>query len=473
MGLGRRLSLGIVTILALGSSLVAQPAQSTDSANWPAYLFDRGHSSYNALATAITTSNAASLKLYWTFKAAPPTMVGQPPAGFFASPTVYGGRVYIGANTGVFYALDLASKSVVWSRFLGFIPNYTCGKRGITATATVTPDLSRGGELTVYVSGGDGYLYALRASDGAIVWQSVVGVPAPNKNDYYNWSSPVVSNGRVYVGLTSQCDNPLIRGGAIGYLQATGERIGTYFTTVPSRVGACVWSSPAVNAQDQVFVTTGNGRVEDDGQSIVRIDGPTMQRQEAWQVPASETVSDSDFGASPTLFSASIQGVQTAMIGACNKNGIYYALRQSQMASGPVWRFQAAAGNKNGQTACLAAAIWDGSRLFVAGSPTTIGGVSYQGSIRQLDPATGTPIWARGLAGIILGSPTLDGAGVIAAGTYDADGTNSVYLLNASNGTVLKELSFGSTRVFAQPVFADGYLFVARTGGGGLTVYGP
>lgn len=452
--------------------ILTSPAQGVGEANWPAYMFGANHSSFNAAATAITPANAAALNVYWKWKAAPATMTGQPPPGLFATPVVVNGRVYIGANTGVFYVLDLATKTVVWSKFLGFVAHHTCGKRGITSTATVVPDPSRGGQLTVYVAGADGYIYALRASDGATVWQSVVGIPSTTKNDYYNWASPAVLNGRVYMGLTSQCDAPLIRGGVIGYSQATGTSLGTYFAMSANRVGGGVWSSPAVNAQNQVFVTTGTGRV-DDAESIVRIDGPTMTRQEAWQIPTSEAIADSDFGGSPTLFDAIIQGVSTPLVGGCNKNGIFYALRQTQFASGPVWRFQAADPSRFGETACLAAGIWDGSRLFVAGSPTTVGGVHFQGAVRRLDPATGVPIWERGLNGVILGTPTMNGAGVIAAGTYDADGTNSVYLLNASNGSLLQEFPMGTSRVFAQPVFADTYLLIARTGGPGLTIYRP
>ena len=82
-------------------------------------------------------------------------------------------------------------------------------------------------------------------------------------------------------------------------------------------------------------------------------------------------------------------------------------------------------------------------------------------------------IWEKGLNGVILGTPTLDGAGVIAAGTYNGSGTpNSVYLLNSSNGQVLKTINMAGSKVFAQPVFADGYLFIASTASG-LQVFRP
>jgi hypothetical protein len=61
--------------------------------------------------------------------------------------------------------------------------------------------------------------------------------------------------------------------------------------------------------------------------------------------------------------------------------------------------------------------------------------------------------------------------GIIAAGTYNINGIdpNFVYLLDASNGAVVKRISPGGP-VFPQPVFADTHLFVA-TSAGTLTAY--
>ena len=78
-----------------------------------------------------------------------------------------------------------------------------------------------------------------------------------------------------------------------------------------------------------------------------------------------------------------------------------------------------------------------------------------------------------------MGSPTLNGAGVLAAGTYNiTDLTqNAVYLLNASNGNILTTMPETNTIVFPQPVFAGTHLFVATAGGttseGVLTAFTP
>ena len=43
---------------------------------------------------------------------------------------------------------------------------------------------------------------------------------------------------------------------------------------------------------------------------------------------------------------------------------------------------------------------------------------------------------------------------------------NVIYLLNASDGRILATLGSGDAPVFAQPTFADNYLFAATVGQG-------
>jgi outer membrane protein assembly factor BamB len=106
-------------------------------------------------------------------------------------------------------------------------------------------------------------------------------------------------------------------------------------------------------------------------------------------------------------------------------------------------------------------------RLFVAGNLTTINGTSFAGSVRAFNPADGSIIWERGLTGgPIMGTPTLNGSGVLAAGTYNLPDTsmNAVYLLASSNGNILATIPQPDNIVFAQPVFAGNHLFVANAG---------
>jgi hypothetical protein len=73
-----------------------------------------------------------------------------------------------------------------------------------------------------------------------------------------------------------------------------------------------------------------------------------------------------------------------------------------------------------------------------------------------VDPATGTPIWQDGLTGLVIGSPSLDGGGVLAVQAYSSTGT--LALIGAATGAVLATITTGAE--FGQPVFADNMLLV-------------
>jgi outer membrane protein assembly factor BamB len=472
----RTRAMAVAAVVCAGLAVVAaqtQPAGAASFINWPGYLYGPSHSS-SSPATAITPANAAILKRAWGWRCAAPTISGQPSAGFVASPSVYNGTIYIGCKTGIFYALNETIGAVVWTRMLGYVTKKTCGARGISSTASIAIDPATS-KPTVYVAGGDGNLYALDAATGVVVWKSVIDLPSPTKNDYYDWSSPAIANGLVYIGVSSQCDQPLVAGAGLkAYDLGTGALTQTYLTMPAAQLGGSIWSSAAVDANGSAFVTTGNdvpgASLPGDSSSIVSLNATTLARTGGWRIPTSQQVPDNDWAASPTVFHATIGGKPTEMVTACNKNGFLYAFKASSITPGPVWTFQVGAGTGNGVLSCLGAAIWNGTNLFEPGNATTINGTAYNGSMRELNPATGAPIWQTGLPGIILGSPALDAGGVIAAATFGPGTTNGTYLLNATNGAILKLIRI--SKEFSQPIFADGLLILA-TQGGGVNVYKP
>ena len=465
----------------VGAALTAQaaPPSATKQAiagfiNWPGYLYGASHSSFSA-ATAITPATVAHLRRKWAFKSPGGTVTGQPGGKFTSSPTVYNGMVYIGSNNGTFFALNEATGSVIWSQPLGWVPKLTCGGAlGISSTATIATDPATG-LPTVYVSGGSGYLYALDAATGTIVWKSVVALQSPTQNDYYDWSSPTVVDGLVYLGVASQCDVPLVAdAGLNAYDMSTGALTATYRTMAPGVAGGSIWSSAAVDAAGEVFVTTGNdvkgSTTPGNSSSIVALAGTTLNRDSAWRIPNANQVGDDDWASSPTVFQATLSGVPTEMVGACNKNGYFYAMNAASLTPGPVWSYQVGAGTPSGAQSCLGATIWDGTDLYQPGNATTINGTKYPGSVRELDPSTGTAIWQTGLNGVVIGSPAKDAGGVIAASTYSPSANTGTYLINAADGSILRFIKLGAE--FAQPVFADNYLFLATHSNGVLSAYG-
>jgi polyvinyl alcohol dehydrogenase (cytochrome) len=464
---------GLAGLVLSASAAVAKPAPAEAATgpalDWPQYLHGPQHSSVSA-ATAFTPSNAASASQVWHWQ--PPTVTGKPSPRLDASPIVAAGRVYIGAESGRFYALNESTGAVVWSRQLDTEPKGTCPARGITATAAVKPDPVTG-TSTVYVSGAR-YTYALTAATGALVWKTEIGPPSTaNPDAYYNWSSPTVAGGHIYVGLSSSCDDPLIRGGLVELDQHTGQALHTWYTVPSGSVGGSIWSSAAASTSGtDVWVSTGNecdptvntcpsGNQIGHSLSIVHLSA-SLALLQAWQAPGTAgNGQDWDFGSSPALLGS---GSPPPDVGACNKNGHYYALAASPLGNTPLWT-DVIGSPANSDNSCLASSVWNGQTgaLYIGGDPTTIGGISYGGSLRQVSPATGAYIWQTGLPCAVMGSPSLDSAGVLAAGTYlcPTGNTPGAYLINAATGAILKSLPVGSSRVYAQPVFAQGTLFVA------------
>ncbi len=443
-------------VFAVVSSAVATAAAGPRSSSlstahaprdWPAYLNGPQHTSYAASQTVVTPTTARNLVQAWHF---------DPKVTFLPSPTVAGGAIFIGSNPGWFYKLKEATGAVMDKRFIGHQPRKTCGAIGSVATATVAAD-PRNHRLTVYVAGADGYLYALNASNLALKWKAVIGLPSATVSDYFNWSSPTVANGKIYVGVSSECDNPLVRGGVIAFNQASGKKLAQFYSVPRGDVGGSVWSSVAVAPGGDVFVSTGNGPVTDQllgySESILKLAPTTLKVLGRFQVPASQVGNDSDFGASPVVFGK--------YVGACNKDGIFYLLNQSTMKV----RWERAIGVPANKTTgqCIATPAYNGRFLYFGGNQITIKGVTYPGSVQERNPGNGSLVWETALSSGITGSPSLDRGGVLAVPTYSAGPSANLYLLKAASGRVVRALIRGAD--FAQSVYANNWLFTANNDG--------
>jgi hypothetical protein len=447
-----------------------QPAALTiQPYDWPTYLRNQQHSSGNFSVPGITLGNVSKLRTLWSWSA--------PVSGdnLLASPTIAAGMVFLGTTSGRIYALNELTGSAIWSKQLDVVPAKLGGcnqSTGISGTASVAPD-PRTGLLTVYVAGGR-FLYALDAATGAQRWRALVG-PANSLNTvgYRNWASPTVAGGVVLMGLSSNCDAPLIRGGVQAFNQATGATTGSYFTVPAGKVGGSVWSSVASDGKS-AWVTTGNpdprGTHVYDSYSIVRLVLPGLVKVDKSTVTLPITA-DKDFGSSPTLFAAILRGTTTLMVGACNKNGVYYAWRSGNLAAGPVWHDQV--GNtSNEPDMCLTSGAWDFPRneLYIAANSTTINGKKVAGSVRQVDPATGAYHWQTALPCVPLVSPSLNGSSnLLAVSTWCTSGTSRTYVLNAANGAIVASYVQPS-ETFVQPVWSASALFIGGSFGPGKLV---
>src|SRR5215469_11552532 len=183
-----------------------------------------------------------------------------------------------------------------------------------------------------------------------------------------------------------------------------------------------------------------------------------------WQVPAALLTDDSDFGSTPTLFTAVIGGMPHAMIGVANKNGYYYALDRTDLSAGPVWSVQLAVGG-----ACpdcgdgsISPSAFDGTLLYAAGGTTTINGTTCTSSVAAINPANGTFAWQR----CFTTGPIL-GAVFAAPGIIVTDTQTSVNVLSASTGITLFQYQDGSSSsyFYGAPIIAGGMLYAPNADG--------
>ena len=322
--------------LAIPAAAAGAGQHAVTSTDWPAYEHGSYHRSTSYGDPAITPANAATLHAAWTFTAGRSTATGAPGPSFDASPVVANGVAYIGSRSGIFTAIRISNGTLLWRRQLDFGQASQCPARGTIATANVLADPVTHA-LTVYAPGSH-YLYALNPQTGAVKWKTAIGPATPDgEQHWYNWSSPTVVGGKIYLGLGSDCDAVKIRGGEVQLDQHTGKLLHSWYDVPAGVVGGTVWSSSASDGKS-VWVSTGNPASSAtqvyDAYSVVRLDAATFTKQDKW-TGTFPLGADLDFGSSPTLFVASLNGVATNMVGACNKNGVYYAWRAAALSAGP------------------------------------------------------------------------------------------------------------------------------------------
>lgn len=444
-----------------GKQPVAHAATSSD---WATYNYDLAGSGDNTAETTLQQGNFSQLTLKWTAHGA---------SGISAQPIAVGNVVYWGSWDGNLHATTITGTNAgknLWSVNLGVTTGGKgCNPRtiGIGSTAAygtigTTPVVYIGGGGNDTTGGGHDYIYAVNATNGAIIWKTVIG-SAP---DDFAWSSPVVYKGSVFYGVASLADCPLTRGRMLKLDATTGKQQAIFFDVPSGCVAGGIWGAPSIDsATDRLYVPTGTptpscrGKPGDYSMSLLELNTADLSYVASWQVPASQESKDGDFGSVPTLFTATIGGQTRAMVGVANKNGIFYAFDRTNIAAGPVWEKMIALSKGGPQSGggSIAPAVWDGKALYVAGGNTTISGASCKGSVRALNPASGAFIWESCLTGPVLGSlAAIPGVVVAMTGT-------KVLALNAATGQTLFSHTDSSGKVYWAPAsIANGYLFAAN-----------
>ncbi|MEO7003065.1 MAG: PQQ-binding-like beta-propeller repeat protein [Ktedonobacterales bacterium] len=426
--------------------------QTSAPTNWATYLGSPGRTGYNGAETLLTPANAHSLTMKWKAHGA---------QGISDQPIIVGGLVYWGSWDGLMHATSATFGNDVWTTNLGqtSVPGCIPSTVGVGSTATYG---QIGTTPVLFVGGGNDTMYALNATTGQIIWATTLEA----STDFFIWDSPVVANGNLYIGVSSfgDCPNSV---NTVFKLSATTGAIQNILTLAPANCpGDGVWGSPALDvATGVLYFATGNGCPTDPNASAIEaVSSGDLSLVDRWKVPAAQLGGDTDFGNTPTLFTAAINGVQRQMIGVASKNGLYYALDRTNLSAGPVWQDQIAVGGDcpdcgNGS---ISPSSFDGATLYVAGGNTTIGGSACKSSVRAVNPATGAYLWEH----CISTGPTL-GAVTTSPGLVAIASQTGVYVLSAATGATLfsySDTSSGSF-FFSAPTIANGSLYAPNDDG--------
>lgn len=427
--------------------------------DWSSFLL--GNGGFNSSETVITSTTAASLTRSW---------VAHAEGGISSEPVVVDETVYWGSWDGYEHATSVDGQAR-WSTYLGKVSSPRCypTTAGVASTATIMPVMIKGVKTLVdFVGGGDAHFYALNAMTGKILWATSLG-SAPGT---FIWGSPVIYQDDIYIGTASVGECPGTAG-RFFKLDATTGAIEHDLDLVPDGcLGVGVWSSPTIDRDSgELYLTTSNASAcsvtETYAVSMLELHADTLTIVGSWQVPAVEAVADGDFGSTPTLFTARLKGVSRGLVGAVNKNGIFYAFRRGEISAGPVWRVRISSSPVAGCKLCPsgdeAAAAWDGSRLYVGSTSTTIGGKFCYGSVRALDPTTGSFLWQHCLSSAyrVMAPP------ILVPGLVVASAGPSFFVLDATQGSTLfayQDASKDSTFNGAATI-AHGMLYIGNLDG--------
>jgi outer membrane protein assembly factor BamB len=302
---------------------------------------------------------------------------------------------------------------------------------GLGATAGVSGSV-------VVVGGGDAAYYGLDVATGAILWRHEMSVGPSG----FTWCSPLIANGRVYIGMSSAGDNPSVRGELRILDLTTGALLANQYLVPEGERGAGLWNSPALSPDGRLLaVATGEDFGGYDGlynRAIVTLDPATLEILQANKQGATDQ--DLDWGTTPVFFKD--RGGRT-LLGANHKNGVFYAYAADSVVAGPIW--QRSMGVSIGMMPAYDPSRRAGGTLFFVGD---------NGQLFGVDPATGADRWPPVAVGFMFGNMAL------ANGLIFVSSGGSVVILDADAGTVLRTLTpTDSGPSYSGVVVAGGFVY--------------
>lgn len=443
--------------------------------DWSCFGKDLANTRFNAAETRLSAANIAGLTSAWQ----------RPAPGISATPAVVGDYAYWADWQGTVQATRVSDGAPLWSQTFA---------HGFTSSPCVSQN-------TLYVGDRFNTLYALNLDDGTTRWATPINTVALT----HLWSSPVVVDGVVVIGISADGTNadrePLppevintFRGAVVGVDAQTGAVLWRFETTrvvgqAPDRYGpgVSVWSSAAVDtARGLIFIGTGNSYAAPASpysDALLALRYRTGELAWSVQFTPNDAYSganpsggpDYDIGAAPNLFSVDAVGGARDVVGVGDKSGRYRALDRATGAI--VWERQLdqgfnISGRKTGGVIAPAAVAY--GRVYVASNTSW-----HDSRVWALNANSGEIVWtSEAIDSVNFGGPAVAGGVVFFGGSgfrVDEDLPDSIGVghpgdliaFAADSGAVLYRTKLYAGRGAGFSV-SQGHLFV----GTGFTFYG-
>jgi polyvinyl alcohol dehydrogenase (cytochrome) len=416
---------------------------------WSGWSADVANTRFQPAAQAgMTAEQVPKLELKWAF--------GFPNANTArALPTIAGGRVFVGSQSGAVYALDAKTGCTIWT--------YQA-KAGVRTGIVIGPRPGAAGKFGAYFGDARANAYAVDAATGEQIWTrnleehkgaNITGTPVLHQDRLF---VPVASIEEASaMSPTYECCT--FRGSLVAVDAATGSLLWKTYTisseakpigknpsgtTRWGPAGAGIWSAPTIDVKRHVvYAATGNMYTEPQqptSDAIMAFDLDTGAVKWTSQVtpkdifvmgcnsptgascpPAAEMGPDHDFGNAPIL--TTIAGGRDVIV-AGQKSGVGWAFDPDKQGA-VLWQYRAGKGGALGGLEFGSAA--DTEHAYFAVSDVIGGG--EPGGLHAVKLATGQRAWftppppakcgtVRGCNSAILAAITVI-PGVVFAGSND------------------------------------------------------
>jgi outer membrane protein assembly factor BamB len=441
-----------------GSSLPPITAQSQmrpagpSTVDWPTFGFNRQRWSYNGSESTLSTSTVKKLMLKWSVSLGTGVSNTQP---ILAANVTLPNKsktqvIFAGNEDGQFTAIDALAGKVLWSKHLGKTSSSCFGgaSNGITSAPVIDHSRNR-----VYVIDGRGKLWAFKIATGM---QDPGFGPIQvftHPLDNHTWSGLLLdpNNAMLYYPVASHCDNTLYYG-TINAVEVSTKKISTFqlVTDKKKYYGNGVWSWGGESLDPDttdLYAGIGNslGKEGEHGQYSDSIIELTPQLGFiADEQPESDLKNDWDIGTTPVPYD--IGSSRCAAFE--RKDGNFFTIDRAHLQNGSYGSKLALGG------ALATAAYWPvGKALFV----------NVPAGLTRLDALAGckaTKKWQTSIGASGNSVPS------VANGVVYASGSNTLYALDASSGSILwNSGSSVGNEIVAEPTVVNGRVYVTAWDG--------